>query len=411
VSERARLAALWRAALAMFAIAAAAGAVFRGRLAWGWDLGIALANLRHAHSHLMFFGWVTPAAMILIAARLPALTGRASPRALAPIVGATIALGLASFPVFAAFGYTKVAILGAELPPSVIVAGLNMLAWYAFVLVYARASRGVRRGAALFAWDLALALLVVSSLSAWALALVRPLGLDAARIAPLLTRAFLDTFSEGWLPLAVIGALHAERPRAHSRRLAMIALALSAPLAFGIAVPSALVPPSLRWASMGAGVVWSVSLLAQLTLFAREARDPRLGVPLALGALAAIGRGLASLAPDWPPLQGMTLLYLHLLLLGMVSLAWVGLARGAIGDRSAWPIQLASLAVIASLVPLSSAWPPAWSSAAFAELAAWIAWAPVVAAVLAVIGPRGARPPWRARERSPSSGREHNALA
>ena len=30
--------------------------------------GLAYVNVRHAHSHLMFFGWVTPALMGLIAA-------------------------------------------------------------------------------------------------------------------------------------------------------------------------------------------------------------------------------------------------------------------------------------------------------------------------------------------------------
>jgi hypothetical protein len=384
--------ALWRAAMIAFVVAALAGVVFRGVLAWGWDPGVSLTNLRHAHSHLMFFGWVTPAVMILIGARLPELTGRARPRALGPVIAATIALGFASFPLFAAFGYTKVALFGAELPPSVIIAGLHMIAWYTFAAVYTRATWGVRRSTPLFAWDLAIGLLILSSLSAWALALVRPLGFDAASVSPLLTHAFLDTFAEGWLPLAIIGLLHAERPCARDRRPALVLLALTAPLAFGLAAPAQLVPPSLRVIAMGAGVVWGLALLAQLALFAR-ARDLRVRVPLAMGVAVALARIVGSVAAEVIDLEGLRLLYLHTLLFGVVTLALFGLAREALGARAVSMVpalQLAALAVIASLITFSSVWPRAWSSAAAGEIAALVAFAPVIA-VLASL----ARCAWR----------------
>lgn len=378
---------LWRAAVIAFAAAALAGFAFRGVIAWGWDLGIGLTNLRHAHSHLMFFGWVTPAIFVLVAARLPELTGRARPRALGPIIGATLALGFASFPLFAAFGYTKVAILGAELPPSVIVAGLSMIAWYGLVIVYARATWGLRRTAPLLALDLAFALLIASSLSAWALALVRPLGLDAAHIAPLLTHAFLDTFAEGFLPLAVIGLLHAERSPARARRPALFALALSAPLAFAIAAPHDLVPPIVRAIACSAGVVWGLALFAQLQLFVRA--DPRIGVPVAAGLSVALARIAGSAAFGAIELEGLRLLYLHALVLGMVSLALFGLARAALGAVSSLPaLQLAALAVVASLIPLSSAWPRAWTGAAIAEIVAWIACGPALAALASLCARR-----------------------
>ncbi len=377
---------LFWGAVAAFVLAALAGAAFRGTIAWGWDTGLSLTNLRHAHSHLMYFGWVTPAIMALIAVRLPALTGRATPRGFPYVIGATLALGLASFPLFARFGYESISIGAARMPPSVIVAGLNMIAWYAFATLYARATWGARRGAALFSIDLALAMLVLSSLPAWSLAGVRPIGLDPAQWTPILAHAFLDTFSEGFLVLAILGLLHAERPRS-TRRIALIAIATAAPLGFPMALPIGAMPTALRVVSAGAAIVWSVALLAELALFARDARDLRIGVPLACGAIAAIARFGSGVAPgiDWSEYLGLRLLYLHLLLLGMISLALFGLARAALGERAVprlGALQIAVLAVIGSLVPLSgSLWPDAWTSTITPEIVAVIAFLPPFAAV------------------------------
>src|SRR5699024_5149391 len=127
---------------------------------WGLDTGATLTNLRHAHSHAMFFAWVTPALMTLTTALLPRLTGRPASRVMVRVIAATIVLGIVSHPFFALFGYASISIGMARIPPAVIVAALNMLAWYAFVLEYARATWGVRRAhvgprGALVSWDLA----------------------------------------------------------------------------------------------------------------------------------------------------------------------------------------------------------------------------------------------------------------
>lgn len=56
---------LWTAAVACFVLAAAAGTLFRFGPLVGLPWGLEAGNLRHAHSHLMFFSWVTPAIMAL----------------------------------------------------------------------------------------------------------------------------------------------------------------------------------------------------------------------------------------------------------------------------------------------------------------------------------------------------------
>ena len=63
-------------------------------------------------------------------------------------------------------------------PPAAVAAGLNMLVWYGFVVLYARARRGLRLTRVLLFWDLALAFLVLASLGAWGLSMLKPLGVD-----------------------------------------------------------------------------------------------------------------------------------------------------------------------------------------------------------------------------------------
>ncbi len=67
---------LW-AALGCFILAGSTGALFRfGMALGGLPFGLDFGNVRDGHSHLMYFGWVTPALMALIATHLSAATGR-----------------------------------------------------------------------------------------------------------------------------------------------------------------------------------------------------------------------------------------------------------------------------------------------------------------------------------------------
>ena len=59
-------------ALAVFVLAGATGAFMRFGLLYGMA-GLSYANVRHAHSHLMYFGWVTPALIALKASILTEL--------------------------------------------------------------------------------------------------------------------------------------------------------------------------------------------------------------------------------------------------------------------------------------------------------------------------------------------------
>ncbi|UJR84119.1 hypothetical protein [Sandaracinus amylolyticus] len=358
----------WWAALVCFAIAALTGVLFRGTTSWGWAHGISLVNVRHAHSHLMFFGWVTPAIMLLVAARTAAMRGARMSRAMGHVIGATLTLGVASHPLFLRFGYAPAVIGDARVPLSVIVAGLNMIAWYAFVARYVRETRGMTRNAALASWDLALVTLVVSSAGAWSLALLRPLGLDVERGTAIGMHLFLDPFSEGWLVLAALGLAYDALGIERARPRVTLAIALASTLAFGLAVPRGVVPDALRWVSAGAGLVWGGALLSEIVRLARAPRAKELAVPLAMGAIAAVARVVASATPwiAWTSMAGLRLLYLHALLLGLVTLTIVLVARRVIGPRAVparGVLQAAVIVLLATLVPLSEVWPAAWGGA------------------------------------------------
>ncbi len=388
----------FRATLAALALAALTAVLLRGALVWGWDVGASLVNVRHAHSHTMFFAWITPALFLLVAAREADLGRRRVSRGTVHAIGAALLLGALTHPLFLRFGYSSVEVLGARLPLAAIVSGLAVLSWYAFVALFAREGRGAPRTGATLAWRLALALLVLSTLAVWPLALLRPLGLDAARWAPVLSHAFLDPFSEGFLVLSVLGLAHAEARPERPCRLALVAIAIAAPLSFPLGLAREALPAEARAVAAVACVVYGIALFAQVATLARGAlgRSWRWRVPLALGGAAALAKIAAGALPfiDWAALFGLRLLYLHALLLGFATLGVLAAARAILGPRGApllSAVQASAVLVIAALVPLSELWPSAWSgrwTGAFAAASALLA-----AVVLAASFTAGFRTP------------------
>lgn len=51
-----RVARIWKAALVGFIIAGATGSLMRFGMIHGYPAGLQFVNVRHAHSHLMYFG-------------------------------------------------------------------------------------------------------------------------------------------------------------------------------------------------------------------------------------------------------------------------------------------------------------------------------------------------------------------
>ncbi len=388
---------VWAGALGCFVLAGTTGALFRFGLLTGLPAGLQFSNIRHAHSHLMYFGWVTPLLMALMVSRLPQLIGRPLTRRFGPTIAAALLLGLLAYPFFLLYGYSLAEIGGKRLPLSMMAVSLPGFAWYAFVWQYWRETRGVRRPFALQLWDAALIALVVASLGG-----VGRVGLVILKVSEpfwgeAMVHLFLDLFSDGWFILALLGLVYAVYPRAETawarRGTALVAVGLPATILLGI--PSALVPEPLRLVGgVGGALVGAGLLLHVAALWPHIAAGWR--IPLAFLALKAAAE-LSLVVPaldHWGEATGLRIPYLHWLLLGFVSLGLVQAAweRWDVTTRAsrAW-LTGAILALQLSLIPLTNLWPAAWAGRWALWLAAWAAMGPVVVALGLLIGHGGRR--------------------
>lgn len=383
---------MWGAALGLFILAGLTGVLFRCALAFGWGPaemgGLLLGNVRHAHSHLMYFGWATPALMVLIAHTVECRTGQPM-RGVGPVLVLALVLALLAYPPFLLWGYAPAVLGTARLPLSVMAAGFNVLGWYAFAVVYARATRGVQRDAVLHVFDLALFFLVFSTLGAWGLPITQAIGVGTEPLKAALTHVFLDTIGEGWFVLGVLGlayAAAAETGRPAARWPVLVA-ALGVPFTFALALPAGFVPPLWMWLARFGGVAVAVGLLAAVVVLWQRLAGHRVGwlwhIALTLLALKAVGQFVVAVVPgmDWASLHGLRILYLHLMLIGFVTLGLFAAAEAAfeaIGSTGLKAMVGVVAALLATLVPLTGLWPTALSGT-------WVLYAAAMAACLPVL--------------------------
>ena len=390
----------WRGALAVFVLAGSTGALFRFAVAVGDTFGLDPTNVRHAHSHLMYFGWATPALFALIARRLPGLGARAMPHA-GRVVGAAFALALLAYPPFLLFGYAPAEIGDARLPLSVMAAGFNVIVWYAFAVGYRRARRDAPPSPALRLFDLAVFFLVLATLGAWGLPVLQATGEGGPALKTALTHLFLDVFSEGWFVFGVLGLAAAEAwgpaPNGYGaasdaasgawRRAlgwATTAAAVGVPFTFALGMPPSLVPPFVGLlARVGGALVGGGLVVAASALVPRVRGLWR----VALGLLALKGLGQAAVSvgvgEGWAAVPAFRILYLHLMLLGFVTLGLVAAAHASWGGRAVPGRRALASAVgvlLLSLVPLTPLWPSAWGGRWVPWVVAACALGPVLAA-------------------------------
>ena len=388
----------WAASMGCFVLAAGTGVLFRLGLVWGLPPGLAFDRLRHAHSHLMYLGWVTPWLFALMAALLSSTTGRPlrRPGMARAIVGATVVTALLAYGLFAAFGYEAVPVGGARVPLAAAASSLSIVLWYAFIAWYRGETAGLPRpapssGAAMARrlWATALAMMAVASLGAWGRAALGAAGVTDPFWQDAAVHLFLDVFSDGWMVLALLGVgqlLHG-RPDAPPSPWARWGLALAAagiPLAFLVGVPLWRVPAPARMVAGAGSLAAGVGLLVLTADLWRRSRPD----PIWRLALAALGiKAVASAVVAWPGVAiwverwNLRILYLHLLLLGGVTLGLVATASALgmpVPARRTRRFAAAVALVLASLVPLTGLWPGPlrgpWGlhGAAWAALVAWV---------------------------------------
>lgn len=387
----------WPVALACFILAASTGSLLRFGMLTGYPAGLQMANIRHAHSHLMYFGWVTPALMALIAARLPEVTGRKRLPGFRWVLVAVFTTALLAYVPFLLYGYRPATFGEMSLPLSTVGAGLNVIAWYAFVILYVLNTRGAHRNHPLRLWDAALGFLVLSSLGAWAIALVSRLELQDPFWAMAATHLFLDLFADGWFLMALLGLVFVAQPAAARRRSAgwgETLLVIGLPLSFLLNLPGSAMPGAVRVLAGIAGVAAAIGIFASLValLPAIWRRGNRAWLlPLSFLALKA-GAMFIIAFPEgarWAGRMALRISYLHWLLLGFVSLGLMAAAADRWG-RQVVPARrwfaLSVLLLLASLLPLTPLWPSAWRGAWALTAASWATLGPVIVASIMLIG-------------------------
>jgi hypothetical protein len=357
-------------------------------MVYGWTGGLELEHIRHAHSHLMYFGWGTPALMVLIWRCLPGDVTGPRDSIFRWIAGSTLAAAVLAYPLFLLFGYSPVPMGSARLPIAVIGASLNILCWYGFVGLYVAATRHLPREGAVRLWDVAVGALVLATLGAWSLALLPVIGVHNPLIATALTHVFLDLFSEGWFVLGGLGVVVAllssssDGPASWSVWLVVLGL----PLTFLLALPVSRLPVELVIAGRAGGAMVGGGLLAMTVRLVRGLPHGTArwlwGVPLAFLAMKAGAQLAGSLVPGlWlGASHGLRVLYLHLMLLGFLSLVLVAGAQTVWGRNARRDVAIFYGAVgllLVTLLPLTP-WMPGGRAAY--EIAAWGALGPVVAA-------------------------------
>ncbi|MBX3052228.1 MAG: hypothetical protein KF753_12170 [Caldilineaceae bacterium] len=333
--------------VALFAlvVAASTGSFLRFGLGWGmpaWATNF--TAIRHAHSHLMYFGWATLALMALMWHFLSGYTGRALPPGVHWQMRLTSFMAVLSFPAFWINGYGLTQIGSVSLPLGAIASTFNGFTWFYFAWLYRRESSYLRqRPLPVQLWDWAILLLLLSSGGALGLVGMVAAGIQSPFFQQTFLHLFLDLFGVGWFTVALLGLFwawlgqRAELPR----RLPVVPLALAIAPAFFLGVAPALVPTPLFWVAAVANglagllIFWHVAALLQGWMY--------LSWLMRFGVALLTVHGLTALVVLWPGVWAwsgdtqLRIYFLHNLLLGWVSSTLLALVMDQLGlGKSQW---------------------------------------------------------------------------
>jgi len=387
-------------AVSMLALAAWTGVLLRfgfteGMPSWASNFGA----VRHAHSHLMYFGWVTPGLMALIWLFLPRYTGRPLPKGVGWQMGITAFVAFLSFPAFWINGYGLTQIGSASLPLGSMAATFNGLSWFVFVWLYVRATRGMgERPLPVRLWDWAVMLMMLSTIGAVGLPVTILTGVEHPMLQQLFLHLFLDLFSVGWFTMGLLGALWVtlgeKAPLPEGMPVASLAILLAPTFILGM-LPS-LVTPAMFWVAALANL--GATLLLARHLWAFFKRRSELPVLVRFGLLFAAVYVVGAILLLWPGLWHwagggpLRIFFLHNLLLGWVSSVLLGLILARFGRQGPGlqhPINAlwmagVGLLVLALLALGFLAYAPG-DAVFWFKTAAWASVGPATAALLALV--------------------------
>lgn len=285
-----------------------------------------LANIRHAHSHLMFFGWAGLMPLFLISKffQFQNTSATISKWSLRSI----FILSLLTYPSFLMWGYKPVAIGDSNIPISAILSGFVMIGWYMFIFSFYKHQQ--KSNSYKNEWlSSALIALFLSSLGAWGVGLVGIIGVESLFISKALTHTFLSVFTEGWILLFILGFLAHQINLKNSDftippNIIIWMILVGAPLSFAFGMAEHTNASFIMlWARFGS-LLMSLALIMFLIelLKAKDRISTIYILPIfflfikALTQLSIAAFGFHHLTSD-PTLR---VLYLHILLLGAFTL-------------------------------------------------------------------------------------------
>ncbi len=381
---------VWMGAIACFILAAGTGFFFRSiqflgipaEFPWpGGAVPLDMGHIRHAHTHVMYFGWVTPVVMLLMLPE-PARYGRH--------IMVLLVLAVLAWAPFLLLGYK---------PLSIVLSTSTMLTWYAFGIRYLRDrwrgklspqggpstaedAGGIPRRDVRHMHDAALMLLIVASMGAWGLGMTMAMGLDHSLAYELSLHVFLDLFAEGWLMLSVLAAMLRSAHRSIPRH-AFWLLVAGIPTLFLLGVA----PERLPWALRLVGSLGALLTVAGLWLVLRTVRTRLHRVwtlPVTLmyvKIVVHVGLAIPQIA-SWGLTAGLRIPWLHLVLLGIVTTGLVAAVHDRFGSRwtRGWPtLQISIILVLMSLFLLTGLWPESLRGTWAGPVVAGIALLPLIA--------------------------------
>jgi hypothetical protein len=356
---------IWKLSILSFLIAALTGFIYRVGMLYPLPGSMDLVNIRHAHSHLMFFNWVSPPIMVWIVSVLAGLKPDLSHKAFKNCLYTMVGLGFLSYPFFLLYGYRSVSIGQAELPIAAIISGLIMITWYWFAWIYYQNRTANSSDLSLSLFDGALTALLISSLGAWGVSVFQFSGIHNPLFSSALTHFLLAVFTEGWALLGVLGIIwnYMElRSLSIPTGLLWQPILIGSMLIFPFSLTQSLVTPiMLLSAKVGLGLI-ILSFLLHIYKFLKSKKFTGFVwiTILSLIGVKILFQAIAILPTDlWPGEHGLRILYLHLLLLGIVSISIFRVFSFRVHSTGVQIFTVTSVLVIGSLF-LISGYSPNW---------------------------------------------------
>lgn len=359
---------IWQLSLGSFLLAAITGFFYRVGMLYPLPNSLDFVNMRHAHSHLMFFNWISPPIMVWM---VTSLTDRAKDsinhNAYKKCLYSMLFMGFLSYPFFLFYGYRSVSIGSADLPIAAILSGFVMFTWYWFAWLYFKDRKKTDNADPSSIFDGALTALLISSLGAWGVSVFQFGGTHNPLFSSALTHFFLAVFTEGWAVLGVLGIIRDQRS-SQNREIPFSSgwlwkpILIGSMLIFPFSLTQSLVTPLMLISAKTGLILIILSLSLHLYLFLSSKNYTGfiwksifglIGIKILFQLIAILPADL------WPGEHGIRILYLHILLLGIVTISLIHVFQP---DHQSIPGQLFTgsvLLVLLSLVTISG-YAPSW---------------------------------------------------